>query len=236
MDNRANQEIRKTLRHYLVTQDMLAENMGIARSTLSRMLSVECDESVKKAIESRIIMIARNKFACVEEEANNAHNDAENVATKEETEDVAVQEETENADTHKDTKFQIGDRVKVASRHSIIGTVADIWHSHAHDSSMYAVDLENGSRGLYAEDKLEPAPIPITYSWEAHIDGNVAVVTMNATQGEKTWVHSRGHAHILHDGEVGMAQAVSYAARRMFEALDANQKDRIYLNRENKNA
>lgn len=97
---------------------------------------------------------------------------------------------------------------------------------------MYAVNLENGSRGLYAENQLEPAPVPITYSWEAHIDGNVAVVTMNATQGEKTWVHSRGHAHILHDGEVGMAQAVSYAARRMFEALDTKNKDRIYVKEE----
>ena len=49
------------------------------------------------------------------------------------------------------------------------------------------------------------------------------------TQGEKTWVYARGHAHILHDGEVGMAQAVSFAARRMFETLDKKQEKQIYF-------
>ena len=82
---------------------------------------------------------------------------------------------------------------------------------------------------MYSEDQLEPAPLPIDYSFETHIDGNVAVVTMIATQGEKTWVYARGHAHIIHDGEVGLAQAISYAARRMFETLDKKQPNQIYF-------
>lgn len=95
---------------------------------------------------------------------------------------------------------------------------------------MYAVENEDdGYYGMYAEDQLELAPIPIEYSFEARIDVNVAVVTMIAKQGNKTWVYARGHAHILHDGEVGMAQAVSYAARRMFESLDTKQKNPIYF-------
>jgi DNA-binding XRE family transcriptional regulator len=48
------------------------------------------------------------------------------------------------------------------------------------------------------------------------------------SQGEKSWVYARGHAHILHNGEVGMAQAVSYAAKRMFESLDKQQENKIY--------
>ena len=61
------------------------------------------------------------------------------------------------------------------------------------------------------------------------MENNVAVVAMIATQGEKTWVYARGHAHILHDGEVGMAQAVSYASKRMFESLDTKNGNRIYF-------
>ena len=99
---------------------------------------------------------------------------------------------------------------------------------------MYAVDVEGGSRGLYREDQLEPAPIPTTYTFEAHIDGNVAVATMVATRGEKSWVYARGHAHIIHDGEVGMAQAISFAARRMFESLDEKQENKIYVKEERK--
>jgi hypothetical protein len=82
---------------------------------------------------------------------------------------------------------------------------------------------------MFAEDQLEPAPLPTDYSFEAHIDGNVAVVTMNAKQGNRTWICARGHAHIIHDGEVGLAQAVSYAARRMFETLDKKQEKQIYF-------
>lgn len=127
-------------------------------------------------------------------------------------------------------KFQIGDRVKIPSKDLRIGIVTDIWHSLAQSKLVYAVNLEGGNTGLYAEEQLEPAPIPITFSWEANIDGNVAVVTMNAKQGDKEWVYARGHAHILHDGEVGMAQAVSYAARRMFESLDRKLDNPIYFN------
>ena len=127
------------------------------------------------------------------------------------------------------TKFQIGDRVKIPSKSLIIGMVSDIWSSLAKRSAMYMVDFEGGGSGLYAENQLEPAPLPIDYSFEAHIDGNVAVVTMIATQGVKTWVCARGHAHIIHDGEVGMAQAVSYASKRMFESLDTKQENRIYF-------
>ena len=70
---------------------------------------------------------------------------------------------------------------------------------------------------------------PTTYTFDSVIDANVAVVTMTAHQGNRTWIYARGHAHILHDGEVGMAQAVSYAARRMFESLDRKQENKIYL-------
>lgn len=201
----ANQDIRDYMADHGVGQKALAAQLGIAPSSVCIMLKKELSQQEKEKLLNQI-------DACVKHPC--------------ETEDEP-EETTENEDVSEAPKFQVGDRVKIPSKDNKIGTVSDIWHSLIQDKLLYAVDTDGGIRGLYAEAQLEPAPLPIEYSWEAHIDGNVAVVTMNATQGEKTWVYARGHAHIIHNGEVGMAQAVSYAARRMFESLDGDSK--IYV-------
>ena len=209
-----NWDIREYMKDHGVTQTQLSMQIGKVQSRISAMLNEEMSEKEKEEFIRHIVAIVEaRKTQCLEETP----------------EEVEKTEEPAHEVVTTATKFQLGDRVKVATRHSILGTISDIWRSVVQDRPLYAVVLENGSKGMYAENQLEPAPVPITYSWEAHIDGNVAVVTMNATQGDKTWVHSRGHAHILHDGEVGMAQAVSYAARRMFETLDKKQPNQIYF-------
>lgn len=133
------------------------------------------------------------------------------------------------ADTACTTKFRLGDRVKIPAKCNNIGIVIDIWSSMVQKSIMYAVKMDDGRNGLYAEDQLEPAPLPIEYTFNTTVENNVAVVCMIAHQGEKTWVYARGHAHILHDGAVGEAQAVSYAAKRMFESLDTKNENPIYF-------
>ena len=189
--------------------------MGMTVYRINTMLKTELSEKEKEVILQKIDEISSKGIKQTEEVA-------------EETVEVEEVEQTNGP------KFQIGDRVKVPSKTLCIGIVADIWHSLIQDKLMYAVDIEGGSRGLYLENQLEPAPLPTTYSFDAHIDGNVAVVTMTAAQGEKQWVYARGHAHIIHDGEVGMAQAISYAARRMFESLDSQQENKIYVKGESK--
>jgi hypothetical protein len=158
---------------------------------------------------------------------------AQRLAEKEHSQEPEEIEDTEQAeDVSVTTKFQIGDRVKIPSKQMTIGTVCDIWHSLVQDKMMYAVDIEGGGRGLYMENQLEPAPLPIEFTFTATCENNIAVVCMMATQGEKTWVYARGHAHILHDGAVGEAQAISYAAKRMFESLDTKNENRIYFKQE----
>lgn len=202
---KANQDIRDYMADHGVGQRDLAAQIGIAVSSVCHMLKKEMSQQEKENLLNKIDACAKHPSEMEDE----------------------PEEVTENEDVSVAPKFQIGDRVKVPSKENKIGTVSDIWHSLYQDKLMYAVDIEGGIRGLYAEVQLEPAPLPTEYSWEAHIDGNVAVVTMNATQGEKSWVYARGHAHIIHNGEVGMAQAISYAAKRMFESLDGDSK--IYV-------
>lgn len=211
----ANKDIRNYMAAHGVTQKALAEQMGTHPVTVNKMLKNELSEKEKENILRHIDAIAGNAIDDVQAE--------DSVDTSE------VQQAQETDDESCGTKFQVGDRVKIPSKQLSTGIVSDIWHSMVRNMRMYAVDFEGGHRGLYEEGQLEPAPLPTTYSWVSHIDGDVAFCIMYATQGDKTWVYARGHAHIIHDGEVGMAQAISYAARRMFESLDSKQENKIYL-------
>lgn len=203
---KANQDIRDYMADHSVTQKDIGAVIGMTAQAISHKLKTELSQAKKDVFLNIIDSIA------------------EEVLTDE------PKEAEETADVSCSTKFQIGDRVKIPSKAECIAVISDIWSSLAQDKTMYEVTHEsNGTKGLYAENQLEPAPLPTSYSFESQIDGNVAVVVMTATQGEKTWVYARGHAHILHDGEVGLAQAISYAARRMFEALDKQQENKIYF-------
>ena len=199
-----NQDTRDYMEDQGVGQKALAKQMGVAGSTVCVMLKKELTQKEKEEW-------IRHIDACA----------ATNRGT------VAQEETVEQNEYSTGPKFQTGDRVKTPAKE--IGTVCDIWHSMVQSKLMYAVDIDGGHRGLFAEEQIEPAPIPVDYSFGVTVEGNVAVVTMVASQGEKSWVYARGHAHILHDGEVGMAQAVSFAAKRMFESLDAKQDNKIYL-------
>ena len=201
-----NQDIRDYMADHGVGQRKLAEALGTSLVKINTMLKTELSDKEKADLIRRIDAIAEDT---------------------EYTEEVI--DETEEVE-QTGPKFQIGDRVKIPAKANKVGIVSDIWSSMAKAMIMYAVENEDdGYCGMYAEDQLEPAPIPTTYTFDSVIDANVAVVTMTAHQGNRTWIYARGHAHILHDGEVGMAQAVSYAARRMFESLDRKQENKIYL-------
>lgn len=213
---KANQDIRDYMADHCVTQRDLAAEAGVSQFSINKKLQTEMSQKDKEVYLNLIDAIAQRRD--------------EALACDELVEETTPTDEVGIEDVSVSTKFQIGDRVKIPSKANKTGIVSDIWSSLAKAVVMYTVENEDdGYCGMYSEDQLEPAPLPTTYSFGAHIDGNVAVVTMNATQGEKSWVYARGHAHILHDGEVGMAQAISYAARRMFESLDRKQENPFYF-------
>lgn len=212
MTIKANQDIRDYMEDRGVNQTDLGDRLGVHNATISKMLAKLLPEHKKQELIRHIDAIAEEKKRGVAREVQ------ENI----------LQEAAEECGT----KFQIGDRVKIPSRQLVIGKIVDIWHSIGKNAVMYAVECEGGHTGLFGEDQLEPAPLPVSYRFEAVVEGNVAVVAMHATQGDKEWVITRGHAHIIHNGDVGMAQAVSYAARRMFENLDRQGDKQIYCKKE----
>lgn len=213
---KANQDIRDYMADHCITQKDLAAEVGVSQCVISKRLQTELSQQDKEMYLNMIDSIAQRRD--------------EALACEEPLEEDAPTDEVESEDVSCSTKFQIGDRVIIPSKANKVGIVSDIWTSLAKSAVMYAVENEtDGYCGMYNEFQLKPEPLSIDYTFEAHIDGNVAVVTMNATQGEKTWVYARGRAPIIHDGAVGMAQSVSYAARRMFEVLDKKQDKQIYF-------
>lgn len=215
-----NQDVRQYMVDNGVSQRMLAEHIGINVFKINKMLQVEMTEREKETCLNHIDTIVAERYGFVE-------------TTKKDEQAEVAEKPKENSTGEKGTKFQIGDRVKIPSKSLIIGTVSDILQSFAKRAIVYSVNTEDGRCSLYDESQLEPAPLPIDYRFEACIDGNVAVVAMVATQGNKTWIHARGHAHILHDGDVGLAHAISFASKRMFKELDIKQENPIYYkNRE----
>ena len=209
-----NQDIRDYMADRGVTQRALAAQIGITQTKVCVAMKTELSQKEKEEWLRHIDAIATDRIESADEEQ--AYDDFEF-------------ENEEEITTVSATKFRLGDRVKIPSKSNNIGIVNDIWSSLAKSTLMYTVENEcDGFVGMYNGDQLELAPLPIEYTFGTNIDGNVAVVTMIATQGEKSWIYARGHAHIIHDGEVGMAQAISYAAKRMFEAIDKKQQSQIY--------
>ena len=226
---KANQDIRDYMADHGVTQRMLAEAMGTSGFTICTKLKTELSQKEKEEWLNQIDAIASDAnetIAETEEPCDEYETESEEI-TEDTTEETQEQEPVE---VSVGTKFQIGDRVIIPSKANKVGIVSDIWASMAKATVMYAVENESdGYCGMYSEHQLKLEPLPIDYTFEAHIDGNVAVATMIATQGDKTWIYARGHAHIIHDGAIGLAQAVSYASRRMFEALDRKQDKPVYF-------
>lgn len=217
-----NQDIRDYMADHSVTQQVLADRMCVKLWKVNAILKTELTQKEKENILRHIDAIVADR---TEETALAEEIDTDQIETYGDEEEC-IEEDMASCDA----KFRIGDRVKYPHSTLKIGIVADIWQIFASNVRMYTVrDEGDGHCAMYAETQLEPAPVPIEYSFESYVEGNVAVVVMNATQGDKTWVYARGHAHILHNGEVGMAQAVSYAAKRMFESLDKKQPSQIYF-------
>lgn len=67
----------------------------------------------------------------------------------------------------------------------------------------------------YEEEKLD-------YSVDIAIDSGVVICNIYEVNGSSKKHVARGHAHILHNGLIGIAQAVSYSARRAFMSVNNN--------------
>jgi hypothetical protein len=127
--------------------------------------------------------------------------------------------------------FNIGDHVSVCGT-DVCGSVTDKMYSEARAIYMYVIKPDDGGRSIMREeDELEPFHCSeVEYQIEPVISESVVVVNFyEVTDDSKTLV-ARGHAHILHDGALGIVQATSYATRRALLRINNNS---TYIEKEN---
>ena len=137
-------------------------------------------------------------------------------------------------------EFTIGTNVRIKSYHDlptelqnkgmahIAGKNAEIVdrvYSEANEGYFYRLKIE-GCKGIssvdYPEDTLELIPEEkVTYRYEFEFLDNVVVAMLYETDSNGVEKKiARGHGHIIHEGQIGIAQAASYAVKRIYEALN----------------
>lgn len=109
------------------------------------------------------------------------------------------------------------------------GEIVDRLYSEAEGGYIYRVRLE-GSRSVstinFTEEMLEPSGGGNDIEVETVIEDNLVIIRMYQN-GVEIRHH---HAHIFNDGIAGIAQAVSYAAKRLCLSFEEN-KERYGGNR-----
>lgn len=121
-------------------------------------------------------------------------------------------------------EFNVGDRVK-SFDYELDGVVEDKLFSHKSGEWVYTVRLEDHASkneftvAVFGSD-LE-AVGEKTYRWEVfQADNNVVVAVMYEVVDGVEQEIDRKHGHIIHPGEIGVAQAASYAMKRIYIGMN----------------
>ena len=119
----------------------------------------------------------------------------------------------------KEAKFKIGDMVE--ANWIGIGKVTDVMYSSSKDAFTYEVTNEQTGAELLSEEELQPVPEKKGYSMDIRIDvaSNVVIATLYEETGDTKSPLAKGHGHMIHEGALGVAQAASYACKRLYESL-----------------
>ena len=119
----------------------------------------------------------------------------------------------------KEAKFKIGDMVE--TNWIGIGKVTDVMYSSHKDQYTYEVTNDQTADELFGEDELQPVPEKKEYSMTIQIDiaNNVLIASLFEKVGDDLVTLAKGHGHLIHEGELGIAQAASYACKRLYESL-----------------
>lgn len=116
-------------------------------------------------------------------------------------------------------RFSIGDKVRLVDEPDVIGCIKRRFNSENTCESVYLFALENGRfTQLVHEDEIEIVSDNVTYRHEFDYLDTVVVARFFEVHEDGTEVElARGHGHIIHEGAIGIAQAASYALKKVYE-------------------
>lgn len=114
-------------------------------------------------------------------------------------------------------EFQIGDQVRINATYEY-GTIADKFRSQGGQFA-YLVDLDSGTKMLYSENEIELYKKALEYDYEIERVENVVIARLYEIEGDIRTELAIGHGHIFHEGALGVAQAASYALKKIYEKI-----------------
>lgn len=119
-------------------------------------------------------------------------------------------------------EFNIGDRVW-ADHYRKYGVIEDKLYSNKLDEWMYTVKFDDSKvpfvKPLLRED-LEEVVEDKQYRYEVFQAENVMVAVMYEIDGDTEREIKRYHGHIMHEGIIGIAQAASYAMKKIYISMN----------------
>lgn len=104
------------------------------------------------------------------------------------------------------------------------GTITDKLYSECFEGFVYVIkfdDFDILSKKMWTEDMFYLLiDNPVKYEYEFDYLEDVVVAKLYEVNGETKTEIERGHGHIIHAGAVGIAQAASYALKKIFEKMN----------------
>jgi len=119
-------------------------------------------------------------------------------------------------------EFEIGEKV-VAVIHNKTAVIEDVLYSNKEDDWMYIVKFDDSpvayARPMSASELKAVASK--TYRYEVfQADDNVMVAVMYEIDGDTETEIARHHGHIMHEGLIGVAQAASFAMKKIYIGMN----------------
>ncbi len=114
-------------------------------------------------------------------------------------------------------EFKIGERVRYSD--GSVGTITDKMCSEGTGKWYYDVDFDEGEACFCRGDELQGLEAS-QYIHEIEYLDNLVVVRLYEVKGDEKVEIAKGHGHIFHDGVYGVAQATSYALKRICDDLN----------------
>lgn len=132
------------------------------------------------------------------------------------------------------TEFNIGDRVRVKDYYDIpkehqsrgfaklcgeVGEITDKLYSEGSRGYVYSIQFDNyaqKSTKMWISELLELVKEDVSYAYEFDYLDNLVVARLFELREDSKQEIARGHGHIIHEGVLGVAQAASYAMKKIY--------------------
>jgi hypothetical protein len=118
------------------------------------------------------------------------------------------------------TVMNIGQKVR--NSYGETGTIVDRMYSTREDKYFYSVKLDSRDEEvLYSSENLQKVEKPTCeYEMETKVLENLCCCIIYKTEDGQKKELCRGHGHIFHEGDLGIVQALSYAAKKAYEKFN----------------